>query len=245
MIGLALGVPRMGKTQALLDYVGSHALTNRFFVVDRAGDWVCATKEGEEDRWRGIRWKEWNPRLGMLTQRILPGAQPVATDRPWFGEAPPPDQDLASWARGLPASGVFRFGWPWEGPEVAQLAKDVGDVTYVDDELDLVALHESWKTNPLRDFCHRGRHLPNLQGKVGEVHLLGAARRPQSLHIDVTSLADWVMVFRVQGHRTLQRLLDDRILDPGEEETARQLEPYHFKLWEASGVPSWGRLAPL
>jgi hypothetical protein len=75
---------------------------------------------------------------------------------------------------------------------------------------------------------------------------LGAARRPQSLHIDVTSLADQAFIFRVKGRRTWTRLVDDLILSEEEVPTVAQLRPYAYKLWTASGdAPSWGELTPL
>lgn len=236
MIGLCMGVPKMGKTQALLDYVGAHAHSHRFFVVDRANDWAF-----DGGRWRGTQFHWWSSDILSLL-----GVAVNRKGRAWYADAPPPDAaHLQQWLAGLPDTGVFRFGWPWEGSAVAQLVKDVGSTTYVDDEIDFVALTGGWGTNPLRDFCHRGRHLPNLEGKIGEVHILGAARRPQSMHIDVTTLADWVMVFRVKGHRTWQRLVDDHILEEEEVEEVEHLEPYRYKLWSASGESSWGKLSPL
>lgn len=229
MIGLAFGLPGVGKTQALLDYVGALARQNRFFVVDRAGDWVP-----DSHRWRGVKWKRWSKEVALL-----------GGEGPFFVTAPAPEES-ASWLRNLPPHGVVRFGWPWEGLDVARLVREVGNSTYVDDELDFVATTSGWSTNPLRDFCHRGRHLPNAQGEVGEVHILGAARRAQSLHIDVTSLCDFAWVFRIAGHRTLERLVEDRILeDDGEAERARTQELYAYKLWRSNGESTWGQLATL
>lgn len=238
MIVLAVGVPKMGKTQALLDYVAAHATQNRFFIVDRAGDWTFPGNH----RWRGTPFMRWSG--GSVHQHLAFMAS--ANDkqgRPWYADAP--QSGLLEWAQQLPPTGVFRFGWPHEGEDVARLATAIGDVVYVDDEIDLVALHAGWLGNPLRDVVHRGRHLPNADGKVCQVHILGACRRLQSLATDVTSLADTVFVFRSQGHRTFQRLLDDRILEDDEIDPIRLLEPYHFKLWESSGSASWGVLAPL
>lgn len=238
LIVLALGVPRMGKTQALMDYVGAHATQNRFLVVDRAGDWAWPNNP----RWRGasfIRWKK-SPIHEHLAFMADANERQA---RPWFGDAPA--KGLDEWLASLPSSGIFRFGWPFEGEDVARMATDIGNCVYVDDEVDLVALQAGWTTNPLRDVAHRGRHLPNAKGQVGEVHFLGACRRLQSLATDVTSLADTVFVFRSQGHRTFQRLLDDRIIEDDEVDRIRTLEPYHYKLWESSGSSSWGRLSPL
>lgn len=236
MIGLALGLPKMGKTQALQDYVVAHATANRFFVVDRTTDWVR-----DSHRWRGQRWKDWTARMASLG-RVLPSL-PLTTDRPWFADAPAPGT-ASGWLASLPATGVFRFGHPWEGSEVAQAARDVGNAVFVDDEIDFTALHSGWPKNPLRDFAHRGRHLPNARGQVGEVHILGAARRAQSLHIDVTTLADFVWVFRLKGARTLERLVDDSIITEEDVSRIQELPPTHFLFWEGSGERSWGALKP-
>lgn len=247
MILLSLGVPRVGKTQALMDYVRAHARTHRFFVVDRAGDWTWPSSDyyTGADRWRGMRFREFTaPRVGTWAEAFAFARSMRDESLPWFADAPSPD-DLGSWAHDLPRTGVFRFGHPWEGIEVAELVREVGNTSYVDDELDLTAEVAGWPDNPLRDFCHRGRHLPNAEGEVGEVHLLGASRRAQAVHIDVVSLADHVWIFRVQGHRTVQRLVDEGMLAESEVAEARSLPPYHYKSWQASGPASWGRLAPL
>lgn len=235
MIGLALGLPAMGKTQALQDYVSAQAGTHRFFVVDRANEWGP-----ESHRWRGRRWREWTRRTALLARTL--GHSLVVDGAPWYVEAPP--RADAPWLDTLPSSGVVRFAHPWEGEAVAELARLAGSTTYVDDELDLVALQAGWPKNPLRDFAHRGRHLPNAKGEVGQVHLLGAARRAQSLHIDVTTLADLVWIFRLRGGRTLERLIDDNLLAKDEAPRVMALPPYAFKLWQASGEDSWSSLKP-
>lgn len=239
MIGLALGLPTMGKTQALQDYVGAHALQNRFFVVDRTEDWGR-----ESHRWRGIRWKEWTSVIARVARFADISTLPLTTDHPWYADAPGPDEDLEVWLERLPATGVFRFPWPWEGIDVAQLAVDVGNCTFVDDEIDFTALNEGWKQNPLREVCHRGRHLPNLHGVMGQVHILGAARRAQNMAVDLTTLADFVWVFRLRGHRTLERLVHDSLLLPEELDAVRALPRTHFRFWTVDGETSWGQLTP-
>lgn len=241
MIGLALGLPAMGKTQALQDFVLAHALQNRFLVIDRTDDWAA-----ESHRWRGTKWKDWSARHASLVQRaraVGVSDLPLTTSRPWFSTAPAPGK-ASSWLESLPTTGVFRFPYPWEGEAVAQAVKDLGNAVYVDDEVDFTALTAGWSRNPLRDFAHRGRHLPNARGVVGEVHVLGAARRAQSLHIDMTTLADFVWVFRLKGMRTLERLVDDSLLSEDEVDAVRELAPYHYKLWQASGESTWGKLTP-
>ncbi len=238
-IRLALGVPQMGKTQFLMDFVSAHAREHLFFVVDRAGDW-----QPETGRYR-CKFRKW---ADTFTDHAL-----VLKDRiegvggePWYMAAPPdPLDQLGTLKFSPPPTGVVSFGYPWEGLEVAELARIHGNVTYVDDEIDEVAIFAGWQKNPIRQFAHRGRHLPNAEGVVGKIHVLGAARRAQSLHVDMTNLADEVAVFRVQGFRTFQRLLEDRIIEPGEEDRIRTQEPYHFKLWRTSGESSWGKLKPL
>lgn len=239
MIGLAIGLPKMGKTQALQDYVGAHALQNRFFVVDRTDDW-----KDDSHRWRGIKWKVWSRHIARVAAAAGITTLPLTTDRPWYSDAPAPGHGALEWAKKLPATGVFRFGWPWEGADVAQLTADVGNATYVDDEIDFTALPSGWERNPLREFAHRGRHLPNADGVMGQVHVLGAARRPQNMHIDLTTLADFVWIFRIRGHRTLERLVHDSLLLPEELDQVRELPPQHFRFWTVDGETSWGNLIP-
>jgi hypothetical protein len=238
MIGLALGLPAMGKTQALQDYTSAHALQNRFLVIDRTDDWASSSP-----RWRGLKWKDWTPRHARLMRMANVSSLALTTDRPWFANAPPPGK-ASSWLEQLPATGVFRFGHPWEGADVAAAARDVGNAVYVDDEIDFTALTAGWSKNPLRDFAHRGRHLPNAKGVIGEVHVLGAARRAQSLHIDMTTLADFVWIFRLKGMRTLERLVDDSLLEEEDLPRIRELPPTEFKFWQGSGDSSWGKLTP-
>lgn len=228
----------MGKTQALQDYVSAHALQNRFLIIDRTEDW-----EASSPRWRGVKWKEWTARHARIAHVAGLSSLPLTTERPWFGVAPPPGQ-ASSWLERLPATGVFVFPYPWEGADVAQAARDIGNAIYVDDEIDFTALTAGWSKNPLRDFAHRGRHLPNAQGRMGEVHVLGAARRAQSLHIDMTTLADFVWVFRLKGARTLERLVDDNLIEEEDIPRIRELPVAAFKLWQASGESSWGQLVP-
>lgn len=238
MIGLALGLPNMGKTQALQDYCAASALQNRFFIVDRTGDWAA-----DSPRWRGEKWKEWTARHAQVARVAGITSLPLTTERPWFARAPAPGRH-ESWASSLPMTGIFVFPHPWEGADVAQLVKDLGNGVYVDDEIDFTALQAGWPKNPLRDFAHRGRHLPNAAGVVGEVHVLGAARRAQSLHIDMTTLADFVWIFRLKGARTLERLVDDGLLTDDELPRIRELPQTCFKFWQGTGDSSWGQLTP-
>lgn len=131
------------------------------------------------------------------------------------------------------APGVYLHRWPWVGDEVADLARAVGNAVYVDDEIDLVATNKAWtEGSALRDFVHMGRHLPNRDGEICQIHILGAARRPQNLHTDLVSMADEILVFRVAGHRTLKRLEDDMGLDEATLEEARLQPDFRYLLWQ-------------
>ena len=112
----------------------------------------------------------------------------------------------------FPDTGVFVFR-EMEGVDVAQLVIDVGHSVYVDDEIDLVAGREGWNDNPIRALVHQGRHIRNADGDITECHILGACRRPQSLHGDLSGQADHVFIFRVIGHRTLERMRQDAHID--------------------------------
>lgn len=127
--------------------------------------------------------------------------------------------------------GVYVFR-QFEGTDVAQLCIDVGHSVYVDDEIDLIAGKSGgWDENPIRALVHRGRHVPNAQGEITECHLLGACRRPQSLHTDLSEQADSVRIFRVQGKRTLDRLRADSHIEDEEWDVIRELPPFHYKAW--------------
>ena len=214
MITLFYGVPGAGKTTAMMDYVSAHSQEQRFFVVDRAGEWDALDSDDPmrpNPRWRG---KE------LPIQKVKSDALP------------------SEW----PDTGIFLFQYPWEGPAVAELAKDVGETVYVDDEIDLVAVYQGWNESPLRDFVHRGRHLPNREGRIGKVHILGAARRPQNLHSDITSLCDQCLIFRVQGFRTIERLIQDSMIDKSEADEIRNMADLRYKLWKSDGSSEWGEV---
>ncbi len=215
MISLFYGVPGAGKTTAMIDYVHEYGENQRVFVVDRAGEWGATDPDGAGEspnpRWRG-----------MDTSRI----QTIGNDNV-------PEE----W----PENGIFLFQYPWEGEQVAELAVAVGNTVYCDDELDLVAIRKGWEDSALRTMVHRGRHAPNAQGEIGELHILGAARRPQNLHTDVTSMADQCFIFRVQGHRTLERLEADSMIESEEEWERVRMQPnFSYKLWRSDGSSSWG-----
>jgi len=214
-IRLFLGVPGAGKTLAMQDYVRAHAHEHAFYVVDRAGEW------GPENlqRWRGA---------------------PPVTYYVAHGDIEKTSRELLE----NHAPGVYLFGHPWEGEEVAQVAANVGNVVFTDDEIDLVATYRGWPDNALRSMCHRGRHLPNLLGEPCELHILGAARRPQNLHTDVTSLADEVVVFRVQGEKTIDRLVNEGILEPRDIEKARTQPNFEYVLWRSTGERAHGKIRP-
>lgn len=99
-----------------------------------------------------------------------------------------------------------------------------------------------WDDSPLRRIVHQGRHLRNESGDITECHLLGAARRPQSLHTDVSEQASHVLVFRIQGKRTLERLLGDSHIEEDDWDTIRNLPKFHYREWP-TGL--WKQIPPL
>jgi len=215
MIILALGLPGTGKTQALIDYAAENSESQRFFVVDRAGDWQPTDEEGNPNpRWRG-REKE----LGIYEVGDIE------------------DMDFEP-------PGIYVFGYPYEAIEVASVARAVGNATYVDDEIDLVATYSKWLDNPLRDFVHRGRHLPNAEGQIGTMHILGAARRPENLHTDLTGMADQVFIFRIQSLHTLKRLTAESMIRQEDWPTVRTMQNFHYLLWRNDGTTTPGLIDP-
>lgn len=234
MIELWYGVPGSGKTTAMIGFVGAHADEQRFFVVDRVGEWDVADPDEPgalNPRWRGVH----APFFRLERSR---GAV-----QQFYWEWEANEWQAVESPRGPWPRGVYLFQHPWEGLEVAALARDVGNVVYVDDEIDTVATVRGWQENPVRDMVHRGRHMPNAQGVVGQLHILGACRRPQSLHVDMTAMCDQAMIFRCQGHRTLGRLLDDSMITEDEWNRIRTLPNLRYKLWKATGEEGWGEVS--
>lgn len=129
-----------------------------------------------------------------------------------------------------PETGVFVFRG-YDGRDVAQLVAAVGDATYVDDEIDKAGRKSGFDDSPLRAIVNEGRHLENAKGEHRECHIIGAARRPQKLHNDLSEMADQVYVFRCQGTRTLGRLLDDNHIDEPDWDVVADLPNFHFLHW--------------
>jgi hypothetical protein len=130
----------------------------------------------------------------------------------------------------LPETGVFVFR-NWEPRDVAQLATLKGWTTYVDDELDKSGRKQGFDTSPLRAIANEGRHLATERGEYTEVHILGACRRPQKLHNDLSELAQEVYVFRCQGTRTLRRLLEDNHIEDEDLEQVPSLPNFRCRHW--------------
>lgn len=210
MINLWIGWPGTGKTTTMMRYVQQHSAVHRFFVVDRAAEWGLTLDDGS----RNPRWE------GTPTLHEVPAE---------LREADP--EKALEWFDQQPEAGIFLFRFPWEGLEVAELVRQVGNAVYTDDEIDLVGTRGKWEQNPLRDITHRGRHLPNARGEICEAHICGAARRPQSLHADLSAIAEQAFIFRVQGKLTLDRLRADSWIEDAEWDTIRNLPNLHFRHW--------------
>lgn len=130
----------------------------------------------------------------------------------------------------IPDSGIIVIRGR-EAGEIATLVKEKGFATYVDDELDFAAGRKGWLESPLREIVHQGRHLENAAGEFTRCHIIGACRRPQSLHTDVTDIVDEVYIFRLQGSRTLERLKSDSMIEDEDWDAIRNMEKFHFKHW--------------
>lgn len=216
MIILSYGLPGMGKTTWMHDYVKNAQQSGyRFCIVDHADEW------GPE----GAHWRGKPPPLNVVEE----------DDRN-------PD---------LEEPGLYVFQG-WEGLDVANVVTNWGNAVYVDDELDLVARRQqvlgvSWDESPLRKIVHQGRHLRNKDGDITECHLIGACRRPQSLHTDVSEQASHVVIFRIQGSRTLERLRADSHIEDDDWDTIRNLPKFHYREWPTGkwlSVPPLGGGAP-
>ncbi len=221
MISLFLGVPGSGKTLAAQNVTAIASQQWPCFVVDHTPEEWAPNFEGRPNpRWYGNA-----PRI--ITVPHMPNEEAL--------------EFLADYD-----TGIFRFclGDGWEQFEVATLVKLRGDAYYVDDEIDRFAEYKDWRSSPLNDFVHRGRHLPNAEGVSSEVHVIGCARRVQNLHADLTSMANEAYVFRSQGVRTLSRLRDEGYIEPGDESEVRHMPDLHFIHWRNSGTITRGSVVP-
>lgn len=215
-VHLFLGVPGAGKTQAMVDRCAEQAKTHVFMVCSKAREW----EDLSSPRWRGK-----GKKLPIYPIAVLPDKRDDVVS------------DLLEVDHG-----IYIFPHPWEPWQVAEVCRDVGNAVYVDDEIDMFAEYRSWNSNPLRDFVHRGRHLPNINGDPSTVDIYGAARRVQNLHTDLTSMADEAMVFRSQGKHTIKRLVEEGFIDDAEIPVVRTMENMYAVLWKSSGEKGYVRV---
>lgn len=225
MITLCLGVPGSGKSLALQDLVREGCAAGLTFAAfDHAFEWSALDKDGNEN----VRWRGEPPNIAHVEKCSHDEAC-----------------DLLEKARDNDGGSLLVFSAPWESLDVARIVLDVGDCSFVDDEIDLIATNENWGGNPLKEFIHRGRHSVDRHGYPREVHAYGAARRIQYLHTDLTSLANQIFVFRLQGSTTLTRAVKEGFLEAEMVDTVRALPNLHFVKWTTEGRHAWGRLKPL
>lgn len=224
---LFIGVPGSGKTLAMQDMV-SMAVDADWpcLVIDRALEWLPHDLEGQPNaRWRGRA-----PRIVRI---------PFTDD----------DAALDAIQTDLSDNGaavyVFEGFDGWKPMSVAKLTGLVGDAYYVDDEIDIFATYKAWDASPLKEYLHRGRHTPDADGHPRQVNILGAMRRPQNVHTDLTSLADEAFIFRVQGEKTVSRLINDGFILSAHEGDVQRQPDLSFVRWRNNGPHVKGRLLPI
>lgn len=227
MIHLFVGVPGSGKTMAMQDTVSILSEQWPCYVNDSCHEWQSTLIDGSVNwRWRGRP-----PRIVV---------------------APPPPRGadalevMRDWALENATAGVYVFPTyqGWEALDVAALVGYIGDAYYVDDEIDKMATYKAWDANPLKEFLHRGRHTLNHAGVPSEVHVLGAMRRPQSVHTDLTNLCDEAFIFRCQGDKTISRLLSDGFIEDRHANEVNKMPNLHFLRWRNDGSILKGHLLP-
>lgn len=147
----------------------------------------------------------------------------------WAGQPPPiynyenVKDDIEEIDKGC----VIRFDGSQPRLECARQARHHANCWYVDDEIDMVAIAQGWADNPLKDFVHRGRHLATPYG-IRKGNILGAARRLQYLHTDLSGMADILNIFRVRGSTTIKRLAEEGWLSAEQLKHAQTMENLHF-----------------
>lgn len=78
-----------------------------------------------------------------------------------------------------------------DAANVCQLAWELGQVTCVIDELDLVCKAKVWESDAARSIAHYGRHR--------QVDLFGSFRFTRNINEDLPALADFIFLMRHSG----------------------------------------------
>lgn len=219
-----VGVPGSGKSLAMQDAVSLIAHEWPVFCIDSCFEWLEHDVDGNVNwRWRGT--------------------PPKIVRVPYFSN----QEVLQDWAlenAQQPGLFVFERTDNYEPHAIAALTGFIGDAYFVDDEIDKFATYEEWKLNPLREFLNRGRHTLNHEGRPCVVNIMGAMRRPQAVHTDLTNLCDEAFIFRCQGAATFKRLLTEGFIEPQHEERVRTQPNLHFVRWTSNGSIVKGKLLP-
>jgi hypothetical protein len=114
----------------------------------------------------------------------------------------------------LPRWCVFRG---CSGVEVAELAIDLGDCFFVDDEVHRTIAERPWKAwdrsqdpkkrgHPLYAILHEGSHLTGLDGDEHQVHALLATHRPAGLPGDFCAMMTGAYIGRLQSFADAERV---------------------------------------
>lgn len=235
MIQLFTGLPGSGKSLAMQRMAIVHSLNGwPVFAYDSTKEWELVDKDGSPNwRWQG---------MPPFFHTVLPEydgdfEKAYKTVSEMVSEFQP-DSD------GETPNGIFVFSAVkgWDADTIAKLTGAIGDAYFAHDEIDLFAEYKGFKSNPLREFLHRGRHTLNRERVPCEVHVMGAMRRPQNVHTDLTNLSTEVLVFRSQGEQTVDRLLREGWIKPEHESVVQTLPDLSFIRWNNTGTINKGRV---
>ena len=200
----------------------SIASSSMALIIDRTNEWAYVDKDGDKNpRWRGDP-----PPLTIIDDTGDEGSIRETL--------------IGCRDRGL--SAVFRSD---DAAEVGRWVRRIGDLVYCDDEIDLTARSKGWLENPLRAFVHTGRHLKDEEGYPREVHILGACRRVQNIHTDLTEMAEEVFIFRSQGKNTIKRIIDEGWAEDADLESIKTQPNLSYHKWKNDGSMAKGFLTPL
>lgn len=137
-----------------------------------------------------------------------------------------------------------------------ELAEAGERVLLVIDEMDQLCRSNQWFDDPPTqrgaepehgntfNVCHYGRHIGRPIGDTTSLHygvtLLGSARRPTNVHVDLGELGERYFFFSMTGRNSI-RWVDDTTDAPSIAAAVHRLPPRHYIEWSSGEEPKHHR----